>query len=134
MKRRRLFALSAESYLNPELLREKLRILGPQLLKPVWKALWTTEKPTTGYCYLVSEALHHYFLKNSIPYHVSTKAGSHWFLRAGSELYDWTADQFDFEVPYGLAKKQAFLKGKIKTSRGFISKNGFLLAKYLGLT
>lgn len=122
-------------------LNEKLAKLGPVLLKPAYKKKWTEARPTTGYCYLVSEALFHYVLPDSFPNMINLgEHGTHWFLRdrylkmnGRYIVIDLTGNQFDFEVPYDKARRAAFYKGSVKTPNGFISHKGFLLSKYLKL-
>ena len=109
-----------------------LRSVGSGLLKKEYRALWSPERPTTGYCYLVSEILYHYQVPRSLSYSVNLgKFGVHWFVAVGYDIFDLTADQFDFNVPYGKARRRAFFKGSVKTERGFISKRAWNLKKLI---
>ena len=110
---------------------EKLANLGPALLKGEWKKKWSKEKPTTGYCYLMSEALYYTSSSDMKSFYVKMDGGTHWFLKENGKIIDLTANQYDRPVPYYKGKRAAFYKGKVKTAKGFMSKNGFLLAKYL---
>lgn len=119
--------------LSSKWLHEKLSLIGPGLLKPEWRMKWTKERPTTGYCYLVSEILYHYVFPDTYPYVLRINDGTHWFLRSESKIIDLTCDQFDFSVPYQNAHRACFFKGSIETTRGFISKRAFLLSQRLGI-
>jgi hypothetical protein len=89
-------------------------------------------KPTTGYCYLLSEVLYHYAFQDSESYVINLGPhGTHWFLKNHNAIIDWTADQYNFKVDYSTARRATFFKGTHQTRRGFISQKGFLLAKYL---
>lgn len=114
--------------------------LGPALLKPEWKRKWTRDRPTTGYCYLVSEVIWHFYDEYTEPYCVNldralgvTGMGTHWWVvGCNGQIIDFTSDQFNFPIPYALGKRTAFFKGAVQTRDGlFISKRGFELAKKL---
>lgn len=122
--------------ISREFVRKKLADLGPGYLKRYYRQKWTPERPTTGYCYLVSEALYHYAFTDlaSFVINLGPELGTHWFLKdSKGKVIDYTGDQFDFPVPYEKARRAIFFKGAIETPRGYISRNGFLMAKYLKL-
>lgn len=110
-----------------------LAIIGPTFLKPEWASKWTKDRPTTGYCYLISEILYHYIYLYSKPRVLKINGGTHWFLVDGGEVIDWTGDQFDLVIPYSDARACGFFKGSVETKRGMISKKAYLLAKELKL-
>lgn len=104
--------------------------LGPTLLKREYKLKWTPDNPTLGYCYIVCEAVKHFGGEPLREYFVNTFDGPHWFLvDRNGDVLDFTADQFNFHVPYSKAQKKHFYKGSIKTDKGFILKRGYEFAK-----
>ena len=122
---------------SPMLLKQfiykKLKEIGPKFLKSEWKKKWTPEHPTTGYCYLISEILHHYYFSNTRPYMVKVNNHNHWFLKNGTQIFDYTAEQFDEPIAYAKAKGAAFYKGSIPTHHGHISKRAHQLALTMGV-
>ena len=118
-----------------EEVRARLRDLGPRLLKAEYKAQWSEDNPCWGYCYLVSEAIHHYCREETVPrcFDLGEGYGKHWFLDKNGEPVDYTAEQFDFKVPHHRASKRQFRKGSVETERGLISKRGYEMARWLGL-
>ena len=123
------------SFLTKELVAERLRELGSGLLKEPWRSKWSVDKPSTGYCYLVSEALFHYLEERTFPYVINLgPSGTHWFLNSkATGLIDFTAEQFAFPVPYGWARRATFYKGTYPTKRGLISERGYRMAACLRL-
>ena len=120
--------------ISQQYITDTLRGFGPWLLKPEWRRTWRTDRPTTGYCYLVSEALYHYTVPDTQPFVVNLgDAGTHWFLRdiATGRIIDYTGDQFDFPVPYDRGRRCAFFRGAVTAPRGLISKRGFSMEKLL---
>ena len=111
----------------------KLKRIGPKFLKPEWKKKWTRNRPTTGYCYLISEICFHYLYPNTEAYVMRVNGGTHWFLKSQGKIIDWTGDQFQTKVLYERGRHAAFFQGSVKTSRGFISKKAHLLAQQLGI-
>jgi len=111
-------------------LDDALREMGPKYLKERYRERWTPERPTTGYCYVVSEVLYHYEApEGSKPYVVRMHDGNetHWFLKdPKGRVIDFTADQYDEPVPYDKGKPCAFLTKQL-------SKRGRVLADLLGL-
>lgn len=118
-----------------EQVNDALRTLGNSQLKQPYKSLWTEENPTLGYCYVVAEALFHYApIGKAQPFVISfPEGGTHWYLKDGDTLYDFTGEQFDFELDRSSANRCPFFKGGVETSRGWISKRGYLVAQALGL-
>jgi len=111
-------------------LQNALRVMGTKYLKPQYRSHWTPDRPTTGYCYIVSEIIHHFLLNGQSKPHLIRleSGGTHWFLKLPiGQIVDWTADQFDRPIPYGRAKPAGFLT---KTP----SKRSLVLASLLGLT
>jgi hypothetical protein len=98
--------------------------------------MWSPENPTLGYCYVVSEAIFHYGgLEKPVPYVMSfPEGGTHWFIRDGDRIIDFTSEQFDFQVDYSKAVRCPFFKGGVETDRGFISKRGQQIAELLELS
>lgn len=100
-----------------------LREIGPKYLKPEYRAGWSEDNPTYGYCYQMSEIYHHYHLPSSKPHVINLKLlhlgeGTHWFLKDHGVVIDPTASQFDFDVPYELGRGNGFLTKTIsKRSR-----------------
>lgn len=105
-----------------------LRTMGKKYLK-VGKDKWTADRPTTGYCYVVSELVYHYSNIRTQPYTLThTDGGTHWFLKTKStgEIIDLTADQIDGDFDYDSGIRRSFLTKQI-------SKRGRILAQLLGL-
>jgi hypothetical protein len=122
--------------INQNFINNKLTILGDSLLKKEYKNKWNTNKPTTGYCYIVCEAIFHYVEENDIQiYYINLgkEIGVHWFLKYNNNIIDFTANQFDFPVDYSKGKRIGFFKGKYQTKKGFISERGYQIAKILNL-
>ena len=110
-------------------INQALLQVGPKYLRTDYQRKWTPEKPTTGYCYLISEILYHYFYPTSKSYCMNLGIqGTHWFVAVGPEIIDLTSSQFDKKLNYGRARHCSFFKGSIKTERGFISKKAYQLA------
>ena len=121
-------------HVTPHFVHETLRKLGPSLLKEPYKSKWTKQNPTYGYCYIVSEALYHYGKQGLRPCCLSLGGGcTHWFLKDGDTILDYTAAQFSFSLPYEQAVGKGFMKGSVKTHRGFLSKRGYAMAEALKL-
>jgi hypothetical protein len=114
--------------IEKEKLHDALRQMGTKYLKPPWRKEWSKERPTTGYCYVVSEVIYHYLApKGSRPFVIKNENYNHWFIRDpdGSPI-DQTADQFDEPVDYTLGKPHNFRTKPI-------SNRGRVLAELLGL-
>lgn len=112
----------------------KLSQLGDTLVHDDYKNFWTKEKPTTGYCYILSEVLYHYLDLGLEPYSMEVHNGTHWFLgNKFGYVLDLTANQFNYDLNYSKAIQKDFYKGTIKTTKGYISERGYKLAKYLKL-
>jgi hypothetical protein len=92
-------------------LRDALKTMGKDYVNKRYKADWTTERPSTGYCYPVAEVVYHYCApKGSVTYRMETDKGSHWFVKTpAGEIIDPTADQFDKPLDYSKAKKHALI-------------------------
>lgn len=115
--------------IDKEKLHDALRQMGKKHLRPQYKADWTPERPTTGYCYVVAEVTYHYLTpKGYIPHVMKTgEMETHWFLKSpDGEIIDFTADQFDEPLDYSKGKPQNFMTKDI-------SKRGKILAQLLGL-
>lgn len=119
--------------INQSFIEDKLKLIGNKYLKSPYKEKWTSDNPTFGYCYVVSECLYHYCYKEYYPHYINMgEEGTHWFLKdKQGDIIDFTAKQFDFKVDYSKAKRGTFFKGSIKTPKGFISKRGYKIAKIL---
>lgn len=83
--------------------------LTPDLLKPMYRK--KARHPHAGHCYVASEALYHMWGKQQgfEPCVMHVNNGTHWFLKRGDQIMDPTKDQFNFELDYSKAKRQAFL-------------------------
>lgn len=116
--------------LEKQELYRALRQMENKYLKEPYKSKWSALRPTTGYCYVVCEVLHHYYMQDgSFPHVVKIPNGeSHWFLRDRlDKVVDLTADQYDIPIPYDQGKRQMFMTKKI-------SKRGKALAMFLGIS
>lgn len=116
-------------YINMQKLYDALRIMGKEQVMSSYRGKWTSEKPTTGYCYVVAEVVYHYLAPDgSHPFRMETGEGkSHWFIKdSEGNIIDLTADQFDEPIDYSQAKPANF-----RTKH--ISKRGRVLAELLGL-
>jgi len=110
-------------------LHDALRKMGKKFLKPQYKDQWTPERPTTGYCYVVTEIVYHHLAPEGCrPYVMKTGENeTHWFLKCpDGRVIDLTNDQFDKPVDYAQGKPQNFQTKEI-------SKRGKVLADLLGL-
>jgi len=117
--------------ITKESVSASLVLIGPKFLKPEWASKWAKDRPTTGYCYLVSEILYHYIYTEAKPKVMRVNGGTHWFLVDNGVVVDWTGNQFDCEVPYEEGRGCGFFVGSVKTNRGKISKKSYELAKIL---
>ncbi len=116
--------------IDKEKLYSALRQMGNKYVKPLYRAQWTPERPTTGYCYVVAEVVYHYLApKGSRPYVMKTgDRETHWFIKdPNGKVIDLTADQFDDPLDYSKGKPANFLTKQI-------SKRGQILAHLLGLS
>jgi len=88
-----------------------LRRMGPKYLKSSYKSKWSRERPTTGYCYVVSEFLYHYIFKRNVDvYFTRVGKGTHWYLKQDGKIIDLTADQFiDETVNYNKGQRASFI-------------------------
>jgi len=148
----------AKSFINQDWVIHKLKEVGSELLKPEYRHNWSSDNPTYGYCYLVSELLYHYVYVNSTVYHLNMTAFGeyvHWFLKEDGKIIDLTGIQFNyikpyseeyqgrffdfseddgiFLIPYAKAKRGVFFDGKYKTPRGLISDRAVVLGEKFGL-
>ncbi|MBD7912935.1 hypothetical protein [Clostridium cibarium] len=124
--------------LTQSFINTKLKENGGKLLNNRWRKYWTPNTPTTGYCYIISEAIYHYYADiNYTPMYIPLphNKGTHWFLKnkQTGTILDFTANQFDKPIDYTLGIGCGFMKGSIRTSKGYISKRGHEIAKLLGL-
>jgi len=109
-------------------LHSALREMGPLQLKEKYRSQWSPEKPTSGYCYIVSEVIYHHFApEGTKSYRLELIHDSHWFLKyPNGEIIDLTADQNLEDYKYDSAIEKPFITKKI-------SRRGKLLAKKLKL-
>lgn len=114
---------------------EILKNTNGNLLNKDYKRNWNIDNPTYGYCYIVSEAIFHYTNGNYTPQCINFGQGTHWYLKDKdtNEIIDFTDEQFNFHIDYTKGKWCGFMKGSIKTSKGYISKRGYEIAKLLKL-
>lgn len=88
--------------------------MGPPPKKGV--DLWQPERPSIGYCYVVSEVVSYQLKRRGVPhktYRLDCGNGdSHWFIRLGKdalgEIIDLTADQIDGTFDYEKGKSRGF--------------------------
>lgn len=116
--------------IDKDRLYNALRKMGRKHLKPLYRDDWTSECPTTGYCYVVAEVVYHYLApKGSRPHVMKTgDRETHWFIRnPQGNVIDLTSDQFDKPLDYSEGKPANFLTKQI-------SKRGQILADLLELT
>lgn len=121
--------------INQDYINNKLKNVGNKLLKTPYKEKWSTENPTYGYCYVISESLYHYYYPSTYPFYINMGCeGVHWFLKDDNgNIIDFTANQFKNTPDYSKAKRGTFFKGSIVTSKGFISKRGYEVARVIGV-
>jgi hypothetical protein len=99
-------------------LLESLREMGPPRKRG--KELWRPDRPTTGYCYAVSEVVSYHLNKRGVAhkaYYIDFGNGeTHWFIRLGrdgsGEIIDLTADQIDAIFDYESGKPKGFHKNR----------------------
>jgi len=117
------------SVIDRSRLHDALRVMGTKHLRAHYSGRWTTERPTTGYCYVVAEVLYHYLAPDGYRPHVM-KTGeddTHWFLKGpNGEVIDPTDDQFNEPLDYSAGKPQNFMTRQV-------SQRGRILATLLGL-
>lgn len=112
-------------------LHDALKAMGKDYIKEPYEADWTTERPSTGYCYPVAEVVYHYCAPaGSETYRMETDEGFHWFAKTkNGEIIDPTADRFDKRPKYNKGEKKRLIPpGKAKMSKG-----ARRLAELLGL-
>jgi len=110
-------------------LKTALRHMGTKHLRDRYRDRWTPDRPTTGYCYVVTEVLYHFLAPDGYRPHVMKTGGddTHWFLKGhDGEVIDLTDDQFDYELDYSQGKPQSFRTREI-------SERGQVLAELIGL-
>jgi hypothetical protein len=118
MDREKLDKMFVISGINKTKLHESLRQLGPPPKRG--KDHWNPDRPTTGYCYVVSEVVSYAMKSNTVEHKVFRlnleNGESHWFIRLGKEgdgeIIDLTADQIDDMYEYKKAKRKGFNKNK----------------------
>lgn len=116
------------------LVRSKLKKLNGELLKKPYIDLWSEKNPTFGYCYILSESLYHYIDKDVRAFCINMgELGNHWYVTINGSIVDFTGEQFKDPIDYSKGVGKGFLKGSIETNKGYISKRGYQMAKYLGL-
>ena len=117
-----------------EELDAKLRVLGDRFLRSRWKHFWCPERPTTGYCYLVTEVLWFYGLAEGEPHELFFPDGStHWYLQTtDGRVTDLTANQYGARPNYDRGHPAHFYGGTELAPRGLMSERGHALAVYLG--
>lgn len=96
--------------LEKELLHNALKEMGSKYLV-VDKDKWSSEKPTTGYCYVVSEVVYHYYApRGTRPARLeNSERSSHWFLvYPGNVVIDLTLDQNPEPFDYHKAEFRNF--------------------------
>lgn len=125
-------------YIERYLITESLKNIGNRLLKDKYKIKWSEDNPTYGYCYIVSECIYHYSNnENLIPMcmNLGKEIGTHWYLKdkETNDIIDFTGEQFDFEIDYNKGIGKGFMKGSVKTEKGYISKRGYELASIIGI-
>jgi hypothetical protein len=115
--------------LNKAKLHEALIHMGPKMLNKPWDKKWSKERPTTGYCYVVSEFVFHYLAPPGckvMRLYVPETDIKHWFIQWPDEtIVDLTMDQFDNVPDYSKAKGAGFLTKEP-------SKRAKVLAELLG--
>jgi len=96
--------------IDMEKLHNALLQMKKRPLKEPYKSKWTPQRPTTGYCYIVSKVIWYYCARDCKPYYV--KMGNnetHWFLKCpNGKRLDYTKDQYDTPIPYGNEIARAF--------------------------
>lgn len=103
----------------PETLNDALRRMGPSYLKTEqMRSMWKPERPTINFCYVVSEFVYWYSLRNERDIlevrhcKVDNLPGiTHWYLQA-NDLIDLTGIQFDnySDVRYDQSKRGFFFQ------------------------
>ena len=114
--------------LEKEQLHNALREMGEDYLIEPYKSRWTPERPTTGYCHIVSQVVHYCLAPNSKSWFMKLNDNEkHWFIKLfDGKIIDLTADQFDEPIDYSKARQQNFM-------RNIFSKKSQVLANKLGL-
>ena len=111
-----------------EWVNDVLKKIGDRHLKREYKNGWSEDNPTYGYCYIFSEFLYHFVYLDSEPYYIAMPDGiTHWYLKSGDEIIDFTGVQFEKEPDYSQGKRNPFFTGSYETARGKISKRGYNL-------
>lgn len=120
--------------MNQSFVNHKLKELNGKLLKKQYSELWTEDNPTLGYCYIVSEAIYHYFKGEIKAFCINMgELGTHWYTTIDDEVVDYTGEQFGEPLNYSKGVCKGFFKGSYKTDKGYISKRGYEMAKHLEL-
>lgn len=104
-----------DDIIDKQSLDDALRKMGAKHVKPPYRERWTSERPTTGYCYVLAELAFHYLApEGSKPHLIHMENGDrHWFVRTPEgENIDLSADQIDEPFPYELGKPRSFMTPK----------------------
>lgn len=125
---------------NKDMLRDSLRKMGTKYLKNErMRKMWNPSIPTINYCYVVSEFVYWYALKDKqsrllvMTTKIPSKPGiTHWFLQyKRGNLIDLTADQFENweEIDYADGASKRFF---LQTGHTGPSKRAKILAELMG--
>ena len=96
-------------------LQSALKQMGKKYINgKQYKEEWSEDNPTRNYCYVVSEMVKYYYLKDATPYILKNIPGetiNHRYLMYNNEVIDLTQDQFDNpnKLNYNEGKPQSFM-------------------------
>lgn len=110
--------------LEKESLHTALKGMGADFLV-VDKHKWSSDKPTTGYCYVVSEVVYHFYAPRGTKPARLENAGtsSHWFLvYPGNMVIDLTLDQNPEPFDYHKAEYRDFYTADISARARVLAK------------
>ncbi len=87
--------------------------MGPQKVLPDYRHLWRPNKPTVGYCYVITRYLKHVFGAYAEGRRLLTPEGAHYFICLPNlnEILDFAVDR---EFPYSEGRKKTLNKGLCK--------------------
>lgn len=111
----------------PEIFEKLKKNLSQDLLLPKYK---DGKHPLSGYCYIVSEALYHILggkIEGLTPMFIKHENINHWWIRGPkSEIWDFTANQFNKTIDYSKSVPKGFLtKTPCKRTQLLLQRSGF---------
>ena len=85
--------------------------MGPKNDSKYYKSSWSKEKPTRGYCYVVTQFIVNYLCSEAETYKLIVNVDDdieevHWFCKIKNKIVDLTADQYSYKLDYSEAMRR----------------------------